>query len=116
MDSKFINSQTLEYLKSKQSSTYQQQIDNLKERVNLESTDLTRIETTQLELYEKISYLGSQLQATQQAFDTKLTVLDGFIDGALAKQIQFETTTKIAISGLSIILLGVAACLVKLLT
>lgn len=47
-ESKFINSQTIDFLKARQKSTYQQQIDTLKERVTQESNALNDMISNQV--------------------------------------------------------------------
>lgn len=111
MDSRFINSQTIDYLKVKQQATFQQQLDNLKERINLESRDIDQLEKNmdfdRNEAMTRISYLTGQLTATQKAFDSKL----GDLTAAVLK-LQFRFKQAIAVG----VAVGAFLCLIKLLT
>lgn len=46
-ETKFINKATVEYLKSQAGSTIQQQLQNLRERIDMESNDLTEVTQNQ---------------------------------------------------------------------
>lgn len=54
MESKFINKQTLEFLKSKEGSTLGQQLQNIKERIDME-----------------VNYLGLQVDELRRDFNYK---------------------------------------------
>lgn len=116
---KFINKETIQFLRNKAGSTVTQQLENIRERIDIESKDLDEMVKRQvtdrlaIDSYtSQLDYLGSafsslQVDVTNLKYSTSLAtkVLD-----KTSKQIKWLA---IALTALAV---GVAVCLVRSLT
>lgn len=122
MDSKFINSQTIEYLKAKQGNTMQQQISNIRDRLNIEAESLaTNIHNNNNDMLKRTGELSTEimnlqyqdglnkdrLQALSEVNESALSCID-----ALGVELKFLKKMHIIFA---VTLMGVVGCLIKLL-
>jgi len=114
--SKFINDETIAYLQAKDKSTVNDQLHNIRQRIDLEGDQLDK---SIQQLNNKVEYLGKAIEMIQtntEAQGTGLTAVKKALWEAQdrAKQLQNRLNAAVIIG--TVIVIGVAVCLVKLLT
>lgn len=120
MDSKFINSQTMDYLKAKQGSTMQQQINNIKDRLNLEVDEFaTALQEERNDMLKRTGDLSAEIMNLQYSstilrddIANDLLTHRAVTDEAIENSLKLINRLQI---GLIIALAGVVGCLIKLL-
>lgn len=109
-ESKFINKATTEYLKSKAGATVQQQIQNIKERIDLESNDLSILSKNQelhrSEWNNEISHLRNvffEEMNDRMTKDTELQYQLEDLKSNLAEFSKFKRKIWIAVIALGVV-------------
>ncbi len=101
--SKFINEETIQYVKAKQSSTVDQQLQNIRERLNLEaeqqSVRCAKLEKAALNQSELMTHLGSNMLQMQGIVDEKYyELMDAIVQDGQIRELRTNSFKREALT------------------